>query len=247
MLIQTTAICKAQIGDLDLELPHSPTMLQPPTSVVECDVIIRHQCDVCCKLFDTELELCDHLWRVHISEKDTHGNFPTGRIPETDIPMDDVIPPCRSQQAKHLMPQGGPKPYKCTVCTYSCRTKQAIIKHFRCHTGEKPCSCEVCHYSARDLSTLCDHVRNRHPSFKPLKYSACAEAFLVPTHLRRHLRSHMGQQQNVRLQQCAMCDYETGYTSALYRHIGRKHPARHPDAGPFKCTVCGQSFVTKMI
>ena len=213
-----------------------------PAAVVDCDVIIRHPCDVCCELFDTEPELCDHLL-VHIDENETRENLPDGRIPETDVPTDNAMP-CRSQQDKHLLPQGGPKPYKCTVYAYSCQRKHAIVRHFRCHTGEKPYRCEVCNCATRDLSTFYAHIRKKHPTFKPLKCCVCADAFLVPTHLRRHLRSHTGEQtQNTRLQQWIFCDYEKGFKSALYGHNRSKH--RYTDSEPLKCTVCAQAFVTQ--
>ncbi len=216
-------------------------MLQPPTSVVEYDVIIRHPCDVCSELFDTETELCDHLRRIHIDEKETLENFPTGPpITETDMPTRDVMQ-CRSQQSKHLFLQGGPKPYRCTICAYSCREKTRMVTHLRCHTGERPYICEVCHYDTKQLCALQFHIKKKHPSFKPLKCSVCTEAFLVPTHLRRHLWGHTGQQtQNSRFQQCRLCDYETGCKSGVYHHIRKKHR----DAKPFKCTVCDQAFVT---
>ena len=212
------------------------------SSSVECDVIIRHQCDVCCELFDGEPELCDHLRRVHIGEKETLGNFPAGGIQETDMPAD----PCLTYQAKHLLPQGGPKPYKCTVCAYSCRVKEAIVKHFRCHTGEKPYKCEVCNFATTQLSALYFHQKKKHTSFKPLKCSVCEKAFLVPTQLRRHLWRHTGQHARFQARfQCTLCDYETGYKSALYRHIACIG-SNHPDAKAFKCTVCAQAFITQM-
>ncbi len=40
---------------------------------------------------------------------------------------------------------------------------------------------------------------------------------------------------------CRLCKYKSGYRSALYRHILRKHP----DARSCKCTVCGRAFVTQ--
>ncbi len=38
-----------------------------------------------------------------------------------------------------------------------------------------------------------------------------------------------------------VCDYESKYKSALYRHIWMKHP----NTRLFKCTVCGQAFFTQ--
>ncbi len=91
--------------------------------------------------------------------------------------------------------------YKCTVCDYCCRMKESMLKHIRCHTGEKPYKCEVCNITITQLSALHFHIKKKHPSFKPIKCTLCAEAFLVPTHLRCHLRSHTGQQaQKARLQ-----------------------------------------------
>ncbi len=214
-----------------------------PSSSVECDdVMIRHQCDLCCELFDREPELYDHLRRVHIGEE-TREKFPTSRISEADMPTNDVIQ-CRSQQAKHLLPQRGSKPYKCTACDYSCRTKQDIVKHFRCHTGERPYSCEVCNWITRDISTLYDHMRKKHPRFKPLKCSVCAEAFLVPTNLRRHLWSHIAQQkQRARFRQMAAPRWNDTLSAPL---CPGRSPVLDPRPRPrLQCDVCNMQFNTE--
>lgn len=53
---------------------------------------------MCYEPFDTESELCDHLRWVHINEE-IRSYFPTVRIPETELAMDDVMP-CRSHKPK---------------------------------------------------------------------------------------------------------------------------------------------------
>ncbi len=116
--------------------------------------------------------------------------------------------PNAKQQAAHITPtriqslpidcyvQGEPadKPYKCTICGYSCDRRDDMMKHVDSHTGEKTYKCFICDYSSGHLSTFYDHIKSKHPGihlFYLFKCNVCNKVFVTEIQLRQHLRLHM--------------------------------------------------------
>ena len=71
---------------------------------------------------------------------------------------------------------------------------------------------------------------------KPYKCSVCKYSSVERSNLVEHMRLHTREKPY----KCTLCDYATGHTSNFYRHMRKDHPS----VRQFKCTVCGDGFVT---
>ena len=217
-------------------------MPQPlPSVAAECDVI--HQCNVCNKAFDTEPQLGQHLWDVHIgdmSEKNRRcGDISAERILVRDMSAADDVS-YHSQQPRSLLPTQTRKLYKCAICAYSCQPREHMVKHLRCHTGEKPHKCKVCDYASTQLSALYLHLRTKHPRFKPFQCTVCVKAFLTPSRLKRHLSTHARQQKQHTLVQGRQQKVASPRNDSPSSAVGLSHK-RIRDR-QFKCDVCRKQF-----
>ena len=54
---------------------------------------------------------------------------------------------CKSSLKSHMAVHAEEKPYKCTLCDYSCVQSSDLKRHMYKHGGERPYKCDVCDYS----------------------------------------------------------------------------------------------------
>ncbi len=83
------------------------------------------------------------------------------------------------------------KPYKCSVCKYSCFTRSILAEHVRTHTGEKPYTCTLCDYATGHNSAFYVHMRKKHPGTRQFKCTVCCDSFVTPRQLMKHLQVHI--------------------------------------------------------
>ena len=79
-------------------------------------------------------------------------------------------------QNLNMMMNTGEKPFKCSVCEYSCSHSGHLKTHMMMHTGEKPFNCSVCEYSYSNSGHLKTHMM-MHTGEKPFKCSVCEYSF----------------------------------------------------------------------
>ncbi len=161
----------------------------------------------------------------------------------------------------HVRGEKVDKPYKCTVCKYSCKTRTDMARHVCIHTGEKPYKCVLCDFGATHSTLLASHMASNHPGIKPFKCTVCHKAHITSCQLRRHMRlhgdhrykcifcvfssQHKGDmQRHTRVHtgekpfKCTVCNYASTQSPPLSTHMRSKHPGVYP----FTCTVCAKGF-----
>ncbi|XP_033754762.1 zinc finger protein ZFAT-like isoform X2 [Pecten maximus] len=131
---------------------------------------------------------------------------------------DKVFIRANSELQKHIWIHEGIKPYKCPLCTYSCRSKNNLQAHMLRHTEEKPYSCSECGKAYKSQTALRWHVRS-HKDGKLFKCDRCPYEATQRSHLKRHLQTH----DVVKRFMCMHCEFSANTIGYMKIHYTRHH------------------------
>uniref|UniRef100_A0A8C6TX22 C2H2-type domain-containing protein n=1 Tax=Neogobius melanostomus TaxID=47308 RepID=A0A8C6TX22_9GOBI len=117
---------------------------------------------------------------------------------------------------KHKRIHAEEKQFKCSVCAMNFSHNSVLKTHMRVHTGEKPFKCSVCAKSFSQNSHLKNHVRThgreniqvysvwkelfttflleKTQKEKPFQCSVCAMSYSHNSSMKRHMRTHRGEE-----------------------------------------------------
>merc|ERR1712013_648496 len=82
--------------------------------------------------------------------------------------------------------------FSCTLCAFTCASKESLTDHIQTHTEHKPFPCNMCGKSFTKSSSLKRHELT-HTGEKPHKCEHCGKSFGEKSVLNAHLRIHTGE------------------------------------------------------
>ncbi|CAK1554309.1 unnamed protein product [Leptosia nina] len=165
----------------------------------------------------------------------------------------------------HLQLHSDDKPFACTKCNATFKTKKYVSKHLRrvhkkatghecefcgkkfhfesllqkhrlVHTDERPYKCKWCKKGFNSRYTLSGHILI-HTNSKPFKCSYCEYSCRDSSTLRRHEERHRGQ---VPTYSCKICEKRFCKKSLLRYHVTEAH--LNIDVKVVPCETCGKMF-----
>lgn len=187
------------------------------------DLIKRHKCPECDKLFPRASSLKRHIV-LHLDDRPYQCTACQANYKSY------------SQLKRHLRIHTGEKPAKCEHCEKTFRTYNELYVHRRSHTGEKPFECKFCGkcFSTRGYRNTHERI---HTGDKRYQCDICGMKFTESSARRVHVFTHTGETPY----KCEVCG--RGFTQAgnLSKHV----KTLHSKVKPFKCQECDKEFAVK--
>ncbi|CAG6015820.1 unnamed protein product [Menidia menidia] len=156
---------------------------------------------------------------------------------------------------QHIWAHQGLKPYVCSVCDYTSRSRSNLKTHMNRHNVEKHHLCDLCGKKFKSKLTLKSHRLSHTGEGKRFQCSVCDFSSVFKPSLLRHMEQHA----KFKPYRCAHCHYSCNIAGALKRHYNMKHPDQtYENAGPgqpnsdtlkqqggIKCPECDFVYGTK--
>ncbi|KAG8512612.1 LOW QUALITY PROTEIN: PR domain zinc finger protein 5, partial [Galemys pyrenaicus] len=135
----------------------------------------------------------------------------------------DMIASCLSlEKALHswAMPSthSEERPFQCEECKALFRTPFSLQRHMLIHNSERTFKCHHCDATFKRKDTLNVHVQVVHERHKKYRCELCSKAFVTPSVLRSHEKTHTGEKEKI----CPYCGQKFASSGTLRVHI-RSH------------------------
>ncbi|XP_041843986.1 zinc finger protein ZFAT-like isoform X2 [Melanotaenia boesemani] len=156
---------------------------------------------------------------------------------------------------QHIWAHQGLKPYRCSMCDYTGRSRSNLKTHMNRHNVERHHLCDLCGKKFKSKLTLKSHRLSHMGEGKRFQCSECDFSSVFKPYLLRHMEQHA----KFKPFRCAHCHYSCNIAGALKRHYNMKHPDQmYENAGPglpnsdtlkqqggMKCPECEFVYGTK--
>nr|XP_015831218.2 zinc finger protein ZFAT isoform X1 [Nothobranchius furzeri] len=130
---------------------------------------------------------------------------------------------------QHIWAHQGLKPFVCSVCDYSSRSRSNLKAHMNRHNMEKHHLCDLCGKKFKSKFTLKSHRLSHTEEGKRFQCSECHFTSVFKPLLLRHMEQHA----KFKPFRCTHCHYSCNFAGALKRHYNMKHPDEmYENAGP---------------
>lgn len=189
-----------------------------------------YECDLCRISFPSIDEFKDHLEDKHSRVHTTH----TVDAKQVRFACDVCgnMYKNKASAMNHLLTHTAKKTVNCTLCDFTCYTKQQLGVHMTKH--DKRFACTICHKRFAQKSQLDVHINAVHYNHRPYACQLCKKSFKTKGSHDAHMIVHT----DTRNYQCPHCDKKCRKRYDLTLHI-----RTHTGEKPFKCSVCGRGFV----
>ncbi|XP_077878300.1 PR domain zinc finger protein 5 isoform X1 [Ictidomys tridecemlineatus] len=139
----------------------------------------------------------------------------------------------RNVYKNHKKTHSQERPFQCEECKALFRTPFSLQRHLLIHTSERTFKCHHCEATFKRKDTLNVHVQVVHERHKKYSCELCNKAFVTPSVLRSHKKTHTGEKEKV----CPYCGQKFASSGTLRVHI-RSHTGERP----YQCPYCDKGF-----
>ncbi|XP_062055669.1 PR domain zinc finger protein 5 isoform X3 [Lepus europaeus] len=124
----------------------------------------------------------------------------------------------RNVYKNHKKTHSEERPFQCEECKALFRTPFSLQRHLLIHNSERTFKCPHCDATFKRKDTLNVHVQVVHERHKKYRCELCNKAFVTPSVLRSHKKTHTGEKEKV----CPYCGQKFASSGTLRVHI-RSH------------------------
>ncbi|ERE66515.1 PR domain zinc finger protein 5 [Cricetulus griseus] len=139
----------------------------------------------------------------------------------------------RNVYKNHKKTHSEERPFQCDECKALFRTPFSLQRHLLIHNSERTFKCHHCDATFKRKDTLNVHVQVVHERHKKYRCELCNKAFVTPSVLRSHKKTHTGEKEKV----CPYCGQKFASSGTLRVHI-RSHTGERP----YQCPYCEKGF-----
>ncbi|XP_062964777.1 PR domain zinc finger protein 5 [Cynocephalus volans] len=139
----------------------------------------------------------------------------------------------RNVYKNHKKTHSEERPFQCEKCKALFRTPFSLQRHLLIHNSERTFKCHHCVATFKRKDTLNVHVQVVHERHKKYRCELCNKAFVTPSVLRSHKKTHTGEKEKV----CPYCGQKFASSGTLRVHI-RSHTGERP----YQCPYCEKGF-----
>ncbi|XP_048189468.1 PR domain zinc finger protein 5 isoform X3 [Perognathus longimembris pacificus] len=139
----------------------------------------------------------------------------------------------RNVYKNHKKTHSEERPFQCAECKALFRTPFSLQRHLLIHNSERTFKCHHCEATFKRKDTLNVHVQVVHERHKKYRCELCNKAFVTPSVLRSHKKTHTGEKEKV----CPYCGQKFASSGTLRVHI-RSHTGERP----YQCPYCEKGF-----
>ena len=190
----------------------------------------RYHCLSCCKLFDSQPELDDHVCRKPRKHDNNKEKKFTCHICNKMFVKKGHL----ARHIKAVHEKQAQARYKCSYCAYCTDNSSYLKMHEATHSGVGVYRCPECEYTATHKYQLNSHIYNNHTNqtYK-CRYTGCGVRKPSLGELYEHIRS----EHPVRRYTCNKCPMS--YDTQAYLN---RHKVTHEETKPYHCTFCKKGF-----
>uniref|UniRef100_A0A452R274 PR/SET domain 5 n=1 Tax=Ursus americanus TaxID=9643 RepID=A0A452R274_URSAM len=139
----------------------------------------------------------------------------------------------RNVYKNHKKTHSEERPFQCEECKALFRTPFSLQRHLLIHNSERTFKCHHCDATFKRKDTLNVHVQVVHERHKKYRCELCNKAFVTPSVLRSHKKTHTGEKEKI----CPYCGQKFASSGTLRVHI-RSHTGERP----YQCPYCEKGF-----
>ncbi|XP_054572740.1 PR domain zinc finger protein 5 [Eptesicus fuscus] len=139
----------------------------------------------------------------------------------------------RNVYKNHKKTHSEERPFQCEECKALFRTPFSLHRHLLIHNSERTFKCHHCDATFKRKDTLNVHVQVVHERHKKYRCELCNKAFVTPSVLRSHKKTHTGEKEKT----CPYCGQKFASSGTLRVHI-RSHTGERP----YQCPYCEKGF-----